>query len=201
MIYVTAQQSLRLGAEDPQIALARRTAARLDGGAAPASAIPEQVDLATSLDPFVLVFDADGRMLAASALLHGRMPNYPEGVFESVRQRGEDRVTWQPESGVREATVAVPWKGGFVVAGRSLELTEQRINQLGLLIGAGWVATLGLVAFAALLAALLGPPPVWPAVSLGPRAWSRVKPLMAAASTLSHALATRARKRVRRPLC
>jgi hypothetical protein len=149
LVYVTAQQNLRLGADDPQIALARQTAARLDGGAAPASVVPEQVDLATSLDPFVLVLDADGRLLASSVLLHGQMPNYPEGVFASVRRHGEDRVTWQPESGVREATVAVPWHGGFVVAGRSLELTEQHIDQLGVLVGTGWLATLGLVAVAA----------------------------------------------------
>jgi hypothetical protein len=168
IVYVTAQQSLRLGFDDPQIALARRTAARLNAGAAPASAVPEQADLATSLDPFVLVLDADGRLLASSVLLRGQMPNYPAAVFDTVRRRGEDRVTWQPESGVREATVAVPWHGGFVVAGSSLELTEQHINQLGLLVGAGWVATLGLVAVTALLAALLGFPPVWPAVSLGP---------------------------------
>ena len=168
IVYVTAQQSLRLSSDDPQIALARRTAARLDGGATPASVVPEQVDLATSLDPFVLVLDADGRLLASSVLLRGQMPDYPAGVFDTVRRRGEDRVTWQPESGIRAATVAVPWHGGFVVAGRSLELTEQHIDQLGLLVGAGWLATLGLVAVAAVLAALLGPPPVWPAVSLGP---------------------------------
>jgi hypothetical protein len=150
MVYLTAQQSLRLGSDDPQIALARRTAAHLDGGAAPASVVPEQVDLATSLDPFVLVFDADARLLASSVLLHGRTPDYPVGVLDTVRRRGEDRVTWQPEPGVRDATVAVPWRGGFVVAGRSLELTEQHIDQLGLLVGAGWMATLGMVAVAAL---------------------------------------------------
>jgi hypothetical protein len=168
IVYVTAQQTLRLGSDDLQVALARRTAARLDGGTAPASVLSEQVDLATSLDPFVLVFDADGRLLASSVLLHGQLPNYPAGVFETVRRRGEDRVTWQPEPGVRDGTVAVPWHGGFVVAGRSLELTEQHIDQLGLLVGAGWLATLGLVAVAALLTAVLSPP-AWPAVSLGQR--------------------------------
>jgi hypothetical protein len=168
MIYVTAQQSLRLGADDPLIALVRRTVARLDGGAAPASVVPQQVDLETSLDPFVLVLDADGRLLASSVLLHGQAPVYPAGVFDTVRRRGEDRVTWQPKLGVREATVAVPWHGGFAVAARSLELTEQHIDQLGLLVGAGWLATLGLVAVAALLTVSLTPPPVWPAGSQVP---------------------------------
>jgi hypothetical protein len=168
MVYVTEQQSLRLGFDDPQVALARRTAARLDGGAAPASVVPEQVDLASSLDPLVLVLDDDGRLLASSVLLHGQLPNYPAGVLDTVRRRGEDRVTWQPESGLRDATVAVPWHGGFVVTGRSLELTEQHIDQVGQLVGAGWVATLGLVAVAAVLAALLSLPAAWPAISLGP---------------------------------
>jgi hypothetical protein len=77
------------------------------------SVVPEQVDLATSLDPFVLVFDADGQLLASSMLLRGRMPDYPAGVLDTVRRRGEDRVTWQPESGVRDATVAVPWQCGL----------------------------------------------------------------------------------------
>jgi hypothetical protein len=168
IVYLTAQQSMRLGFDDPQIALARRTADRLNSGAAPASLVPEQAELATSLDPFVLVLDADGRLLASSVVLHGQMPNYPAGVFDTARRRGEDRVTWQPESGVREATVAVPWHGGFVVTGRSLELTERHVDQLAVLVGAGWLATLGLVAVAALLAVLLSPPPAWPAVSLGP---------------------------------
>jgi hypothetical protein len=169
IVYVTGQQNLRLGNDDPQVALARRTAARLDTGAAPASVVPDQVDLATSLDPFVLVLDPDGRLLASSARLHGDSPSYPAGVFGTVRRRGEARVSWQPEPGVRDATVAVPWEGGYVVAGRSLELTEQHIDQLGLLVGAGWLATLALVAVAALVAVLVSPPSGSAAVSVG--AW------------------------------
>jgi hypothetical protein len=169
IVYGAMQQNLRLSADDPQVALARRTAAHLDAGAAPAAAVPtEQVDLIGSLDPFVLIFDADGHVVASSATLQSQIPEYPRGVFDTVRGRGEDRVTWQPEPGVREATVAVAWRGGFVVAGRSLRLTEQHIDQVGLVVGMGWLATLVLVAGAALLAALLNPPPDRPTFSLGP---------------------------------
>jgi hypothetical protein len=59
------------------------------------------------------------------------------GVFDTVRARGKDRATWQPENGVRSATVAVRWHGGFVVAGRSLRLTEQHVEQTRLVVGAG----------------------------------------------------------------
>ena len=66
IVYGAMQQNLRLSADDPQVALARRTAAHLDGGAAPAAAVPtEQVDLIGSLDPFVLIVDADGHVVAS----------------------------------------------------------------------------------------------------------------------------------------
>jgi hypothetical protein len=156
IVYGAMQQNLRLGADDPQVALVLRTAARLDAGTPPAAAVPaDQIDLANSLDPFALVYDANGQLLASSATLHNQAPSFPTGVFDTVRLRGEDRVTWQPEAGVHNATVAVAWRGGFVVAGRSLRLTEQHIDQMGLLVGAGWLATLVLIAAAALLAATI----------------------------------------------
>jgi hypothetical protein len=156
IVYGAVQQDLRLTADDPQVALAQRTAAQLDAGTPAAAVLPaERVDLARSLDPFVLVFDANGHMLASSATLHSQVLDYPVGVFDTVRASGEDRVTWQPENGVRSATVAVAWQGGFVVAGRSLRLTEQHVDQIRLLVGAGWLATLGLLAAAAVLATLV----------------------------------------------
>jgi len=177
IVYGAGQQNLRLTADDPQVALAQRTAVRLDSGMAPVAAVPaEPVDLARSLDPFVLVFDANGHLLASSATLNNQVPDYPTGVFDTVRARGEDRVTWQPRTGVRSATVAVAWEGGFVVAGRSLRLTEQHIGQIGLVIGAGWLATLTLVAVAAVLATLVNPTRQWPTFSLGPWRITRAAP-------------------------
>jgi hypothetical protein len=181
IVYGAVQQNLRLTTDDPQVALAQRTAARLDAGTPPAAAVPaEQVDLARSLDPFVLVFDTSGHVLASSATLHSQVPDYPMGVFDTVRARGEDRVTWQPENGVRNATVAVAWQGGFVIAGRSLRLTEQHIDQIGLVVGAGWLGTLTLVAAAAVLASLMmNAPRDWSILSLGPWRMQRVAPPVA----------------------
>lgn len=168
LVYGAAQQGLRQQADDPQVALAENAAARLDAGVGPASvAGAERVELERSLDPFVLVFDPSGQLLAASATLHGQPPDYPGGVFGTVRARGQDHVTWQPEPGVRSATVAVAWQGGFVVAGRSLRLTEQHEDLIGMIVAFGWLVTMALVAGAALLVAAVYPPSGGPALALG----------------------------------
>jgi hypothetical protein len=98
-----------------------------------------------SLAPFLIVFDADGKIVGGSATLRGHVPAIPAGVFASVRQHGEDRVTWQPVGGVRIASVIVSYSGshqGFVLAGRSLEETQNRISEFGSLIARAWAATL-----------------------------------------------------------
>jgi hypothetical protein len=104
--------------------------------------------------PYVVVFDDTGHAIAGSGLLHNQYPALPSGVFDYVRQNGEDRITWQPEPGVRSATVVTRYGGahpGFVLAGRSLRLVEERVDQLGLMVGLGWLGTL----FAALVAVSL----------------------------------------------
>jgi len=116
---------------------------------APDQALPfDRIELTHSLAPFALVFDASGRLVASSATLEGQAPSYPTGVLETVRARGEKRVTWQPAPGVRLATVARPWNGGFVVAGQSLQLSEQHIATIGELCLTGWLATQVLIAVA-----------------------------------------------------
>jgi hypothetical protein len=168
IVYVAIQQDLRLTADDAPIALAHSTAARLDDGVLPADALPaERVDLTDSLEPFVLVFDTDGHLVASSATLNSNRVDYPGGVFDTVRMRGEDRVTWQPISGVRDATVAIAWRNGFVVAGRSLRLTEGHIDQIGRMVAAAWVFTLFVVAAASLLVAVVARAPYAPTLTRG----------------------------------
>jgi hypothetical protein len=155
LVYVTMQQSQRIGANDPQIQMAEDVASALTAGKPLDSIVPAaQIDIATSLAPYVVVFDASGKTIASSGLLHNQLPTLPSGVFDYVRQRGEDRITWQPEPGVRSATVVTSYGGaqpGFVLAGRSLREVENREDQFGLLIGLGWLGTL----FATLVAVSL----------------------------------------------
>jgi len=146
LVYLATQQTLRLGANDPQIQLAEDAAEHLSGGGTVESILPaRQIDLAKSIAPFIIVFDEAGKPLASSALLNGEIPNLPAGVFDYVRQNGEDRITWQPEAGVRMAIVVVRVSGtnpGFVLAGRSLREVEIRENQVYQEAGAAWIISL-----------------------------------------------------------
>jgi hypothetical protein len=151
LIYLTVQQSLRMGANDPQIQMAEDAASKLEGDASLDSILPaNQVELTTSLAAFLMVFDDSGNLLSSSAVLHGQVPVYPSGVLEYTRQHGEDRVTWQPEPGVRMATVVQRFNKGFVMAGRSLREVEIRATNTEMLCGIAmlviWVVTFILVA-------------------------------------------------------
>jgi len=154
VIYGAVQQVLRQDANDPEIQMAQDAAAALTAGAAPESLAPAApVDIALSLAPYMVVYDDTGRPLVGSGRLHGGLPVMPSGVFEYVRQHGMDKVTWQPEPGVRSATVIVPAGGahpGFVMAGRSLREVENRVDNLGNIILVGWWGTMA----AALLAVI-----------------------------------------------
>jgi hypothetical protein len=134
LAFLIGQQVGRMNAEDPQIQLAEDAARALAQGAAPDAVLPPaKMNLEESLAPFVAVFNDSGGMLATSGLLHGKPPQPPAGVLDFSRQHGEDRVTWQPENGVRMATVTVHFDGvhpGFVLAGRSLRMVEERADNL-----------------------------------------------------------------------
>jgi hypothetical protein len=146
LVYVVVQQSLRQSANDPQIQMAEDAAAALARGQDAASIVPEsQVDLGRSLAPFLMLFDDAGQVIGTSGLLHGQPPVLPSGVLAYAGQNGEDRVTWQPEAGVRIATVIVHSggpNGGFALAGRSLREVEEREAQVELEAGAGLVLLL-----------------------------------------------------------
>ncbi|MGD0610771.1 MAG: hypothetical protein ABSB41_04595 [Anaerolineales bacterium] len=157
LVYLSVQQSLRQGANDPQIQMVEDAAGNLKAGASLESVVPStNVEIANSLAPFIMVFDNAGNVLASSATLHGAVPSFPTGVLDYTRQNGEDRVTWQPEAGVRMATVIVGTGNGFVLAGRSLrevEVRESNVENYSLLaMLAIWVVTFILITVGELLA-------------------------------------------------
>ncbi|HEY1159491.1 MAG TPA: hypothetical protein VGE83_02615, partial [Terracidiphilus sp.] len=119
----------------------------------PADAVPAgSVDMALSLSPFVIAYDDQGRPLASQARLNGQTPAPPSGVFDFVRQHGEERVSWQPilgtEHSVRIAAIVQRVNGahpGFVLAGRNMREVEAREAQVEHMAGFTWIGMLGLI--------------------------------------------------------
>ena len=137
--YLISQQVLRMSANDPQIQLAEDAAQRLAAGENATRVVPERsVDMANSLASFVIVYDDSGRPLASSAQLDGSVPTLPKGVFDFVRTNRQERVTWQPRSGVRIASVVNRTSNGFVVAGRNMREVEIREALVFKLAATGW---------------------------------------------------------------
>lgn len=152
LIYAAVQQSYRQNADDPQVQMANDAAEALADGHSAETLVPSvKVSIDKSLAPFLIVYDASGKELASSALLDGQTPALPDGVLDSTKQTGENRVSWQPRDGVRIATVIVSYKDGFVLAGRNMREAEQRESQMSAFAGLTWIlammGTLAVIAF------------------------------------------------------
>lgn len=153
LAYTISQQVYRMSANDPQIQMAEDGASALSGGAEVISIVPaSKVDIAHSLAPFIIVLDDSGNVLGSNADLNGKVPPIPAGVLDYVRKTGEDRITMQPQPGVRFAAVITRFTGstnGFVLAGRSLREVEKRSDNLlrlsALAILVTWIASLVVV--------------------------------------------------------
>ena len=148
LVYGAVQQDYRQSLNDPQIQMAEDGAAALKAGAVPASLVTRAVvliDIATSLAPWIAVYDQQGTLLESSAVLNGGPPAVPVGIIAAVQSPhaqkgggpvGEDRVTWQPSEGVRQAIVAVSAGNGYVVvSGRNMREVESRESNLASIVG------------------------------------------------------------------
>jgi len=141
--FVVVQQQLRSAANHPQVEMARDAADKLNAGANPQSVVSgAPVDIASSEDSYLIVVDSNGALLASSAQLDGRPVIPPSGVFAYVHDHGEDVISWQPAAGVRSAIVVDSFRGGYVLAGRSLTGTEKAESALGRWAIFGWAAAI-----------------------------------------------------------
>ncbi len=73
------------------------------------------------------------------------MAQLPVGVFDVAKSNGQDRVPWQPQSGVRMAMVLFHINSSpveFVAVGRSLREVEIRESNLIKIILIGWLLCL-----------------------------------------------------------
>ena len=162
LTYLAVQQNYRNSLDDPQVQLAQDGASRLDAGSVPSTLVSSPpVDAEASLAPFVIVLGKSDEVLASGVTLGGTTPAPPAGVLAAARSAGRDRVTWQPRSGVRIASVSVATKDGRVVlAGRNMREVEARIDRLAGIAGLVWamalLAVLGVVSALEVMSGRIG---------------------------------------------
>jgi hypothetical protein len=152
LVYVVVQQSYRQSADDPQIQMANDAAQALEMGKTIEEIIPaETIDIDRSLAPFYLFFNSDEQPVAGSGILNNSLQTLPDGVLDFAKEKGENRVTWQPQPEVRIAAVIVPYQNGYVLAGRNMRQVEQREAQVSTFAGLTWIlamiGTLAAIAF------------------------------------------------------
>lgn len=141
LVYVAVQQVLRLGANGMPAELAAKTSINLENSKSALDAVPGEItDISKSPGTFVMVFDKDKILIASSAVMGKDKPVYPKGVLDYVDKNGENRVTWQPQKGLRFATIAIKAGDKYIVAGRSLKETEKLIDTVGSLVFYAWLA-------------------------------------------------------------
>jgi hypothetical protein len=143
MGYLLVQQDQRSLANDPQVQIVTDARNALDAGASPATLVPTtQIDIAQSPAPYLVIYDANGQVLATSATVGGNALIPPSGVFDSARSERYDAISWTPAPGVRSAIVVMKYTQGYVLAGRSLQYIEERESNTQLLATFGALATL-----------------------------------------------------------
>ncbi len=147
-LYEVAQQGYRQSANDPQIEMTENAVHSLERGISLTEIIPtKEVAIDSDLSPFMVVYDRIGTPITGSGKLHDALPKMPAGVFEYTTKHGQHRVTWQPQKDVRIASVIQAYhddKGddGFVMVGRSLRETENRVKTIGGRLFVAWLISL-----------------------------------------------------------
>lgn len=101
---------------------------------------------------FYILYDKNNKIVKTNATIDGKIPEFPNGALDEARKLGENRVTWQPKAGVREAAVIRNIGNDQVlVTGKSLKETEDRIDKVGRLYLAGMVLIFGILSVSLLV--------------------------------------------------
>jgi hypothetical protein len=129
--YVFVQQEARSAIEVPLIQMAQSAKADLQTGVGPATILKAQsIDLSVSQMPFITLYSLDKKVIGSSETLKGKTLLLPNGVLDNARAKGETRVTWQPKSGLRFASITeyVP-TFGYIAVAESLREVETRATR------------------------------------------------------------------------
>ena len=149
LIYATVQQTYRSSADDPQIQIALDIKNAIENNRSLAKWMTgDSVELSQSLSVFKTLYSTSGKAIQSSGLLNGHLPQLPHGVFDFTNKHQEDRLTWQPQYGVRMATVVEAVNSpqiGFVAVGRSLREIEKRESNLTTMVVVAWLICVGTI--------------------------------------------------------
>ena len=152
-IFVTGQQLERMGADDAGQRLAAEVASSLPDGSESGPTTHE--DLGSSLQPFFVVYDSSGHPRFGTGYLNGSLATVPPGVLQAAAS-APNKVTWQPQPGLRFATVSIRAGSETVLAGQSLAPSEARTDRMLPLLAVGWFVCIVALAAGAALHLLLG---------------------------------------------
>lgn len=148
-IYGTGYLVLRGDSNDPQIEVTRQVEDIIDQGV-PLDAIvnsEEAIDLSESMSLFVSIFDKDSKLVSSTVKVDGESPTPNWDAFAKARETGEHRFDWEPKEGLRAAAVMKSvGENGFVLAGKSLNETDKRLETLALCTSIGWAVSILLAA-------------------------------------------------------
>lgn len=144
--YTMAQQATRLSADDLPLTTSQVAKQELQQGSDTKDVVPTlKTNLRDDTSVFMIITDRTQHILASSALLDGKTPLPPKGVFDDAASRGFDQFTWEPAAGVRAATRVITYgqssNEGFIITGQSLKPYENRINTFGFIALAAWLAS------------------------------------------------------------
>lgn len=123
-IYTTVQQAVRLSANETQTQLSEALAQAMNAGSDPKSLLGGRVDVKNTISPFAIIYDTTGKVIAGNGVIDNQIPSLPNGVLAYTKDHTQDRITWQPTTGVRIAAVVTKANNGYVLAGKSLRDTE-----------------------------------------------------------------------------
>jgi len=155
--YLVAERIDREGTDESILRLASQVVRELKSGETNTVEALARVDLATSVLPFVIVFDATDAPVAGTGYLDGELGTIPSHVLESARASGTHHAAWQPEPGLRFTTVEMavgPW---VILAGQSLKPSEARTEQVGTLVLSAWLSVIIAATAGVMLTWILAP--------------------------------------------
>ncbi len=142
IIFLAVQQSLRLGANEPQASMARELSQELVKGTSPQGLVSGTIDMEQSMQPFTIVYNKMGQVVAGNGYLDGKIPRVPIGVLQAATPEHMNEVTWQPKEDVRVASVSALAGSYYVLGGRSLVVVESQVMALTVWMAIAWLVSL-----------------------------------------------------------